>query len=179
MNQRSKTDSDREVLNQLLTKAQSSLYAFICSLLGGSKHAHDVLQETNLVLWEKEAEFDRSREFLPWAFKFAHLQVLAFRKKRQRDRLTFSDDLIESLAFELTSQSQSTDSRLDVLSDCIEKLAEPHRDLLRHFYGQNSTLVEISQVLGKQVGAVTMTLHRIRRALADCIDRKADMDVIK
>ena len=35
---------------QLLTGAQSALYAFIVSLLGGVNDANDVLQETNLKL---------------------------------------------------------------------------------------------------------------------------------
>lgn len=46
-----------------VTGCQSALYAFICSLLGNSESARDVLQETNLVLWKKAAEFDPLREF--------------------------------------------------------------------------------------------------------------------
>src|SRR3954454_14411357 len=38
---------------QLLTGVQSRLYAYICSLVGDSAGARDVLQETNLALWNK------------------------------------------------------------------------------------------------------------------------------
>jgi len=31
--------------------------------------ADDVLQETNLVLWRKTADFDPAREFMPWAMR--------------------------------------------------------------------------------------------------------------
>ncbi len=83
----------REFLS-LLMENQRGMYALICSLLGGSEHANDVLQETNVVLWEKAGEYDAARPFRPWAFRFAHNQVLAFRKKMQRDRLVFDDQML-------------------------------------------------------------------------------------
>ena len=66
---------------QLLTGTQSRLYAYICSLIGGAAGARDVLQETNLVLWDKAQEYDPARPFLPWAYRIAYLQVLAYRKQ--------------------------------------------------------------------------------------------------
>ena len=81
-----------------LTGCQSQLYAYICSLTGNSIAAQNVLQEANLVLWDKAAEFDPSRPFLPWAYTFAYMQVLAWRKKRRRDRLVFDEDLMSRIS---------------------------------------------------------------------------------
>ena len=67
-----------------LTGCQSQLYAYICSLTGNSIAAQNVLQEANLVLWDKAGDYDPSRPFLPWAYTFAYMQVLAWRKKRRR-----------------------------------------------------------------------------------------------
>ena len=41
-----------------VTGAQRSLYAFILTLVRQSADAEDVLQETNVVLWQKAAEQD-------------------------------------------------------------------------------------------------------------------------
>ena len=41
-----------------MTKCQRKLHAFIVSLVWNPADADDVLQETNLVLWQKAAEFD-------------------------------------------------------------------------------------------------------------------------
>ena len=70
-----------------LTGCQSLLYGFICALLGGAEGAGDVLQETNIVLWNKAHEYDPARPFLPWAYTFARFQVMAWRKKQSRSRL--------------------------------------------------------------------------------------------
>ena len=48
-----------------ITRVQRQLHAFILSVVWDMAEADDVLQETNLVLWQKADEFDRSRDFLP------------------------------------------------------------------------------------------------------------------
>ena len=53
---------------QQLTANQNRLYGYIFSLLGDHHRANDVLQETNMVLWRKAAEFQTDRDFIPWAF---------------------------------------------------------------------------------------------------------------
>jgi hypothetical protein len=46
-----------------VSRAQRSLYAFILTLVRQSADAEDVLQETNVILWQKAAEFDATRPF--------------------------------------------------------------------------------------------------------------------
>lgn len=164
-------NTEAEPFHQLLTGAQSSIYAFICSLLGNSADSADVLQETNLVLWEKSADFDRSRKFLPWAFQFAYLQVLAFRKRQQRNRLIFDDELVGTLAAEFDGNIREVDGRMAALGQCIEKLEPSHRDLVRQFYEYDRSLVAIGDMLGRKGEAVAATLYRIRKSLSDCVDR--------
>ena len=38
---------------QLLTSNQSRLFAYTLSMLGDRQQAHDVMQETNMILWRK------------------------------------------------------------------------------------------------------------------------------
>ena len=165
-----------EPFHQLLTGAQSSLYAFICSLLGRATEARDILQETNLVLWEKSDLFDRSRAFLPWAFRFAHLQVLAFRKRHQRDRLLFDDEMISTLADEFAGGMEGVGARLEALDECVCKLSMPHQDLLRLHYEQGVSLTEIGQTLGKQSNTMAAFFYRLRKTLSGCVEQTLKME---
>ena len=47
---------------QQLAEHQSRLFGYVYSMLGDHSRAADVLQETNLVLWRKNAEFDPDPE---------------------------------------------------------------------------------------------------------------------
>ena len=82
----------------LLTNSQSRLYAYILSLTGDREQAQEVLQETNLVLWEKVATFEIGSNFIAWSFRTAYYQVLAQRKRISRNRIVFDDELIGGLA---------------------------------------------------------------------------------
>lgn len=82
---------------QLVTRHQPAIYGYIRSLAPGAD-IEDILQETNLVLWEKSAIFQPGSNFKAFAFRIAHLQTLeALRAERRRHWLVFDTDLLESI----------------------------------------------------------------------------------
>ena len=60
----------------LLTASQRRLYAFICTLVIDRTDADEVLQETNLALWEQAERFEAGTDFVAWACRVAHYKVL-------------------------------------------------------------------------------------------------------
>lgn len=152
-----------------LTACQSSLYAYICALLGTSGGAADVLQETNVVLWQKAAEYDADRPFGPWAFRFAHFQVMAYRKRQSRDRLVYDDRTFDQVSDALRRRDDSADRELSALDDCLGKLPVRHREVVDARYRHEEPVEAIAARLGKAANAVAAELYRIRKSLHDCI----------
>ena len=113
---------------QHLTGCQSQLYAYVCALLGSSEAASVVLQETNLILWEKVADYDPSRPFLPWAYRFAYFQVLAYRKGVSRDRLLFDEKLLTHVSEEFQGRNGLSERKVEALESCLGKLVGDQRD---------------------------------------------------
>src|SRR5687767_8306659 len=72
---------------RLLSQNQRRLLLYVLTLVPRLNDAEEVVQETNLVLWRDYANFQPGTNFVAWAFKVAFFQVLAWRKKKQRDRL--------------------------------------------------------------------------------------------
>jgi len=151
-----------------VTKAQRSLYGFISTLVWRPADAEDVLQETNLVLWRKAAEFDPSRDFMPWALRIAQLQAMAHLKK-QRRRPLYNTDLLDRIADEAVLHADATDRRRQALAHCLQKLSEKHRYLVATRYEPGGSVNAMAAANGKQPKAVSETLRRIRRGLLDCI----------
>ena len=107
-----------------LTSSQPGLYAYITSLMGDRENAKDVLQETNLVLWRKAAEFDEGLSFAAWSSRIAHFQVLAWFRDRGRHRRRFREDLIEVLAAETAERIvEDIGDRLDCAARVSDKTA--------------------------------------------------------
>ncbi|MEM6505809.1 MAG: sigma-70 family RNA polymerase sigma factor [Planctomycetota bacterium] len=157
----------------LVTGAQSSLYAFICSLLGNSENARDVLQNTNLVIWEKSAEFDRARPFKPWAFQIAYLQVMAFRKSRSRDRLVFDDAFMQDIAQDIARRNEQLEERLQALDLCIQRLPKHHQQIIRKRYAMGMGVQDIAEQAGQKANTLAVLLYRVRKALARCVENAA------
>src|SRR5579871_2381594 len=81
-----------------LTDLQVRLFAYLVSLLGDIHEARNVLQETNLELWRKSAEFMVGTDFGAWARAIAHYKVLASLRDKRRDRLLFDEELLNLIA---------------------------------------------------------------------------------
>lgn len=154
-----------------VTRAQRVLHSFILTMVWNVADADDVLQETNLVLWRKAAEFDPTREFLPWAMQCAQFQALAHLKRRQRSRLAFDDALLDQIAAEAITETAETDARRAALAACLEKLPAEHRALLAGRYEPAGSVNALAAARGTTPKALSELLRRIRHALLLCIER--------
>lgn len=150
---------------------QKALFAF---LLAGSRdysQAEELLQKVTIILWEKFGEYDPARPYPAWAFGIARRQLaLHFRESRRREVALPADLLDEiSLGMEADADSLSAESR--ALTQCLDKLPTPSRDLLRKRYIEGSTLSDLARAAGQSLAALNMKLVRIRKALLDCTGR--------
>jgi len=162
----------------LMTHYQRAIYGYIMTLVGEPHDADDVLQEVNMVLWRKASEFDHDRPFLPWACTVAYYEVLAHRKRRQRERHVFLDDaLLKEVVAEAQQAAEQFDARLDALRACLQKLPAKSRALLAQRYGiQRANIAADEHGDERSVGAIYTALHRIRRSLLDCIQRRTEAE---
>jgi RNA polymerase sigma-70 factor (ECF subfamily) len=145
---------------EALTRYQPVLEAFCHAQLANRADARDVLQETNVKLWEKSADWDPETGFLPWAFAVARFTILSHVRDRMRDRLVFDPDVVEIMVGECESAATDLPPRQEALGRCLQKLEAPHRSLLRDHYVSGRSLREIASNLGRTEGAVKMTMMR-------------------
>ncbi len=154
----------------LITKHQNALRRFIVSLAPGSPEVDDILQETNIILWEKRAQFEPGSNFLAWAMTIAKYQVLRFRSTAGRSRiLYFSDEFIIDLADRLTPKTTGS-ALMAALDHCMDKLDAEQRQLLTIRYTSGTSLKEHAAERGTTAEVLRVTLHRIRKMLKQCIE---------
>jgi RNA polymerase sigma-70 factor (ECF subfamily) len=154
---------------RLLGQNQRRLFLYVMSLVPSWNDTEEIIQETNLVLWREFHQFQPGSNFAAWACKVAFHQVLAWRKKRQRDRLEFSPAFLEAVAEEAASRIDVLEERSQLLAGCIAKLPEAQRDLLRLRYNDGLAIEIIAGKADRSVEAVYRALSRIRAALHDCV----------
>jgi RNA polymerase sigma-70 factor, ECF subfamily len=156
---------------RLFTVNQRAIYLYIRSLVANTADVDELWQETNLVLWQRFADYQPGSNFLAWARRIAYNKVLNYRTRRPGP-LQFSDDFLERLAAGSERVSDRHAVRLDALLDCAEKLPPPDRELIELRYSPNATCQSVAQALGRSIQSVYKAVTRIRAQLLDCIRRE-------
>lgn len=164
----------------LLTAAQRRVYAFICTLVVDRSDADEVLQETNLALWQQIERFEPGTDFVAWACRIAHFKVMKLRDAAKRHRVKLDDAVIEMLATE-SIEEQRADHRLAAeryernrlaLVACLDELSERNRNILLLHYQGGQSLATIGSSIGRTANSVAQLFHRIRFALRSCVQRR-------
>lgn len=157
---------------RLLAQHERSLCAYILALVPNWADADEIAQETKLRLWEQFDQFEPGSQFGAWARSVAHYQVLTYRRRQQRDGARFSPETVELLAAEAESQIDDVSPRHHALERCLNRLSDSNRDLVVQCYAeQNQSIREVAEQLGRTYDATRRSLLRIRKLLADCVDR--------
>ncbi|PQO36355.1 RNA polymerase subunit sigma-70 [Bremerella cremea] len=148
------------------------LHAYIYSLLPHHADADDVFQRCSLLLWKKFETFDHDRDFLSWACGVAFYEVKNFLRTAQRDRLQFSESLLELLAQQRSEEISAQTDHLAALRLCVKKLTEKQQQLVWNAYGSASTLSDLATASGRSAQTLYNQLATIRRKLAQCVQSR-------
>ena len=162
---------------RLLVRNDRALLRYIMTLIPRRDDAEEVLQRTATVLWEKFAEYDRQREFLPWALRVAYFEVLNFRKQIARERLVFREDVIEALAETRDSLTAELEAQRLALAKCLAELSPDDQALLRRRYADSESIAALACERGKTAKALYRRLDRLREAIARCAERRLTKEV--
>ena len=167
---------DHESFMRLWVRHQSRVYAYIRALVFRRADAEDILQEVAIVLWRKFDQFQPGSRFDQWAYRVARYQVLYYQQKRRRDRLVFSQDLIDSISDEMASANPPRGGYFDALESCLNGLSSGDLELVQKRHEPGATNRSISKTLGRSESAISRALNRIYLALLQCIRAKMALE---
>lgn len=170
--------SDEEIVT-LLVNHQADLLAYTRSLLPTQlSSARDVLQRANIVIWKKRSTFEIGTNFKAWAFSIVRWQVKAFLTENKRNAwLVVDEELTEKITNRIADAAEhdSIHDMRTALEVCIQKLKPADQQLLNHRYHTEGTLADFANEHQQSVGALRVTLHRIRASLKRCIEAKKNI----
>lgn len=154
---------------QLVTNHQALLLGYIRGL-APKIHADDVLQETNIVLWNKIDTFDLNTNFKAFACRVAYLKTMeALKKAKHNQWLVFDSDIVESFDQHHIAKTDDQAETQESLRTCLKKLSASERKLLHQRYTKGHTVRAISAEMNQSEGALQQSFFRIRNTLRNCI----------
>ncbi len=158
----------------LLTGHQSAIRCFIISLMPGSSDVQDVLQDTNLVIWEKMASFQLGTDFRAWSFAIAKNVAMDHLRKVKRDRSPVLDkELMGLIADTWHGRKDDVDNTKEIALDrCLGELSKAEATIVQARYRSGSSLESYSADCGRPVGSLRVSLFRIRAKLRECVRKR-------
>jgi RNA polymerase sigma-70 factor (ECF subfamily) len=162
----------QEAFVVLLNGAHALLLRYVMSLVGNRHDAEDVLQRASVVMWRRFATFEPGSDFVAWATTVAFYEVRNFQRVTGRSRLEFDDDLMQTLAAERAQHVRQWSPRVEALEACVEKLDAANRALVESIYTQGVEVGVLAQEQGRATQTIYNKLNFIRRALAECVQRR-------
>lgn len=163
---------------KLLLEQQTALRAYIVSLMPGSDDAEDVLQNTNVVVWEKMAEFTPGTEFRAWLFAIARNMVKAQFRANKRHLSPSVDEELMLAIDEVWSQrpDQDVTRKQRALDRCLELLRPLEKNLISVRYTKGNNLENYAKQIGRPADSLRTTLSRVRGKLRLCVDKRLTME---
>ena len=160
-----------------LTVHTPHVRGFIRSLVRSADDVDEVMQAASIVAWRKYDEFDESTCFAAWLTTIARFEAMNHRRRQHRDRLQFSDSVVQLIAEEGQHDWEHRKLERSALTKCIDNLPNARRELIVGVYLSNISVKRIAEKTGRSIDAVYMTLSRVRRSLLSCMQRRLSVVV--
>lgn len=170
-----------ETFRKQVADTQADLFSFVSLLLGNTSDAREVMQETNLALLRKAAQYEVDRPFRAWARSIAYYEVLTFRQKQRRERLVFDEEMLDQVSAKVMSDEEDEDRfarRSAALAACMAKLTRFQRVLIERRYYKRMSVVRLAHCQHCTETAVSTLLYRIRKTLAACIQSEMKKEAV-
>ena len=164
-------DQHHDQFLRLFAAHEPSVRTFVRSLLPSLADVSEVMQEVAVVLWQKFAEFDATRDFRKWAFGVARYQALSYLRDRARDRHVFDDELVGRLADEAAAAGPRHEAQREALETCLQKLPAQQRELVLSAYTKGTRMDELAAQRERTAMSLYKLLQRIRQLLLECVRR--------
>lgn len=157
---------DLDAMERLVKRYYKRVRAVLAfSGLRGAEDIEDGLQETFIRAFENLASMKGPR-FRSWLYGIARNVALETLREK---RLPAAGEMVESIA-EPVDVGSTPEEWLNALEHCQEKLPEDAKALLEKIYGAGMKLHEAAEFIGKSVGAVKVSVFRLRETLRRCIE---------
>ena len=155
---------------ELLGAHERDLFGYIFSMTANWDDSQEIMQRLRIRIWEQFDRYDPTRPFGAWARAIAYYLVLAFRKEKSRQRVYFTEHVIQLLDDAYATAGESIGSSRDVLVDCLGKLSTDKQKMVTDYYSPGGPAA-LAASLGKTANSLRQAVHRIRRLLHDCVQR--------
>ncbi len=163
---------DLLAFERLVLVHQAPVRAFFAVRLPNANEVEDLAQDVFVIAHRKMGGFTAEGPFGAWLRGIATNVLRNHRRKFRPLPIGGNEELQGILDGSLAPEADGESAVFGALQECLEQVDGPTRQVLVARYVGGETVREIERRTGRGYSALTMQLHRVRSALARCIEDK-------
>lgn len=160
---------DENTVVQVLLRERLRLAGSVLPIVRDVHAADDVFQQVVLKALEIREQFREPEHLWAWALRAARHRAIDLARRKRFQCL--DEEVLELLVDETPPVLEPTD-RAEALANCLSKLSEGARRLLKLRYEDGLRCVTVAEQTEQSADAVYQSYSRIHRQLRLCIERQ-------
>ena len=163
----------------LIHRHQATVWRYVRFLGADRAEADDLTQETFLAVARADFSERDERQTAGYLRTTARNQLLALRRKQNREICTVELEAADSVWAAATNRGGRLDDYFDALRECVEGLDGRARQAIDLAYRVGASRGAIATELAMQPDGVKTLLRRTRDVLRECIERKLNREITR
>jgi RNA polymerase sigma-70 factor (ECF subfamily) len=162
----------QESFDRRWRQVSPAVEGFLYCLLRDYTAVDDVAQEVAVTAFGQIASYDEQRDFTAWILGIARNKAHEHMRRTSTRRRIVTLAASETLAQVAAELQPEAGVREEALRACLDELPARSGRLVRLHYGEGHALAAVAAEVGVTMANIKVMLHRIRRALRECIERR-------
>ena len=166
---------DHNAYALLVERYKSYVFTLTLRFTKNREDAEEVSQDIFVKAYRSLADFKGTAKFSTWLYTIVNTTCITFLRKKRLDVKSLDDERTFEVADSHDSGFRANQveqkSRLNMVNQAIAMLNPDDAEIITLFYKNEQSLEEISQVLGVEVNAAKVRLHRARARLKDKMEK--------
>lgn len=161
-----------DILVRTLLRNRAALVAYAVSIVCDDHLAEDIFQDVSVLAYQKLNDINDEKHLMAWLRLVIRQRGIKALQKRSRQPLKFDNSLLDLIDKHWQEyDDRENDENLTAIRYCIDRLAPQARKLVKLRYVEGLSGKKLAESLGRQLNTVYVTLSRIHRVLAECVNR--------
>ncbi|HEV7783679.1 MAG TPA: sigma-70 family RNA polymerase sigma factor [Chitinophagaceae bacterium] len=162
-------NGDHQAYAVLVNRYQNYVFTLILRMIKSREDAEEVAQDVFIKAYKYLADFRGDSKFTTWLYTIVNNTSISFLRKKKLDVYSLDNENVfeaaDSMDSGLRANMVEQKSKLAMVNNAIGLLNPDDAQVITLFYKAEQSLEETAQVLGIEVNAAKVRLHRARARL--------------
>jgi RNA polymerase sigma factor (sigma-70 family) len=155
----------------LVNRYQNYVFTLALRIVKNREDAEEVAQDVFIRAYKYLADFRGASKFTTWLYTIVNNTCISFLRKKKLNMYSLDNEKVFEVADNQDSGMRANQveqkSKLSMVNQAIGLLSPDDAQIITLFYKAEQSLEETAQVLGIEVNAAKVRLHRARTRLKE------------